>query len=757
VAYDQAEVPEGVQEAVRAAYSDASQFIDDEIAPLREKAFSYFDGYVWNRAGKPEMPDDLEGRSSIVMREVADTIQQMLPGLIRVFTSGEQVVQFVPNGPEDEALAEQQTDYVNHVMNSDGNSFFVLLHDALHDALLKKTGVLMWYWDERVTVDEMTFTGLTPFQAARLEQDPEIEVLERTETFAAPLASPPPSEAAGGMSPSAALPPFGQMAAAPGVNPSLAPGAPFAEPTIDMRVRRRRTRGALRVEAVPPEEFVIARDARDVPTTPYCARRRLPTVSELVEAGYDREAVERHAREDIEFGLNEEAEQRNPGLRERVSGSPRDRSQWRVLYAEHYIRFDSDDDGVAELHRVCTVGEQCEEVLHDEIVPEAPFAVFSPVRLPHAVFGYSVADQVIDLQDLKTQIMRSVLDSLAESLDPKMGVVENAVRMEDVLNNERGAVIRMSAPGMVQPFAMPFVGPQAMGVMAYLDEVRAQRTGITRASQGLDPEILQSTTKAAVQNTVEAAQERVEMIARTIAETGVKALFRGVLRAIIRHQDKPRVVRLRNQWIEVDPRAWDAEMDVSVNVGLGRGTDEQKMGFLGQIVQKQEQILATLGPGNPLVDLRQLRSTYAEMLRLAGYKDASRFFREIDQAAMQQMAQASQQRQPPMDPNMMLAQVEAQKAQIDMQIAREKMQLEWLKAQQADDRERDRTEADIALRAAEMQAKYGAQVDMAAIKASIDRDRNLMQMQAQQQRDAMQMQQRREQAAMQSQQQGAVQ
>jgi hypothetical protein len=216
-------------------------------------------------------------------------------------------------------------------------------------------------------------------------------------------------------------------------------------------------------------------------------------------------------------------------------------------------------------------------------------------------------------------------------------------------------------------------------------------------------------------------------------------------------------VRLRNQWIEVDPRAWDADMDVSVNVGLGRGTEEQKMGFLAQIVQKQEQILTTLGPANPLVDLRQLRSTYAEMLRLAGYKDASRFFKEIDEATMQQMAQASQQRQPPMDPNLMLAQVEAQKAQIDMQIAREKMQLEWLKAQQSDDRERDRTEADIALRAAEMQARYGAQIDMAAIKASIDRDRNLMQMQAQQQRDAMQRQQRREQAAMQGQQQGVVQ
>jgi hypothetical protein len=503
---------------------------------------------------------------------------------------------------------------------------------------------------------------------------------------------------------------------------------PGPQPQIDATVRRERIKRVLRVQAVPPEEFLIAREARTVGTSRYTAHRTSPTVSELIELGYDRETVEAHAKPDPSERntvRTNEARQRNPGLRESDYDGGPDISTWRVPYTEQWVRLDADGDGIAELHRICTVGETDEEIVTDEIDYDAPFALLSAVRLPHAAIGYSIADQTIDLQDIKTSVLRSILDSLAQSIFPRTAVVENAVTMDDVLNNEVGAIIRMQAPGMVQPLSEPFIGQQALGVLNYLDEMRAQRTGISRQSQGLDANVLQSTTKSAVSASVEAQQDRVELIARTFAEIGVKDVFKGLLRHIIRHQDKPRVVRLRNQWVNVDPRFWDAEMDVSVNVGLGRGTDDQRMAFLQTIGQKQEQVLQMLGPDNALVSIGQLRETYAEMLSIAGFKNPDRFFKVVTPTQERMLSQQMAQNKPP-DPNQLLAQVEGEKTKAKFQTDQSQQQLDMAKAKSDDDFRRDELDADTLLRAAEIQAKYGTQVDIQAIQAALERDRQAL-------------------------------
>jgi hypothetical protein len=200
-------------------------------------------------------------------------------------------------------------------------------------------------------------------------------------------------------------------------------------PIIDCRVRRTRTRRILRVQAVPPEEFLIAREARDVTTARYVAHRTTPTVSDLLERGYDRETVEEHASPDAEARntfRQSEAQQRNPGLREGDPDGGPDISTWRVPHTEQWVRLDADGDGIAELHRICTVGENDPEIVADEIDAEAPFALLNAVRLPHAAIGYSIADQTIDLQDIKTSVLRSILDSMAQAIFPRTAVVENA-------------------------------------------------------------------------------------------------------------------------------------------------------------------------------------------------------------------------------------------------------------------------------------------------------------------------------------------
>jgi hypothetical protein len=493
--------------------------------------------------------------------------------------------------------------------------------------------------------------------------------------------------------------------------------------TFEVKIRRQLKQNRVVIETVPPEEFLIAREARDLDTAAYVGHRSLKTMSELVAMGYDQEEIEEFAGQGDVFSINYEAQTRNPAIMSFMMHADNpDPSMRRVLYVESYVRIDKDGDGIAELRKVCSLGN-AHHILHDEIATDVPFAFFCPDPEPHMVIGQSIADQTMDLQRIKSAVVRNTMDSLAQSINPRTVVVEGQVNMDDVLNNECGAIIRARAPGMVQALSEPFVGQAAMPMIAYLDQVRAQRTGISGASQGLDPDVLQSTTKAAVTATVQGAQERIELIARMFAENGMKRLFKGLLKIVCRHQDKPRTIKLRGKWVAVDPRYWDADLDVSVNVGLGRGTDQDKMGFLMQVAQKQEGIMQLLGPMNPLSDVSQYRNTLAQICTLAGFKDASRYFKQVDP---QQLAQQMQRPQPP-DPNMLLAQIEQQKTQASIAQTNAKVQADILEANQRDKREREKMHLDALLRLAEIEAKYGGQIDLARIEAQLSQEQAIAQ------------------------------
>jgi hypothetical protein len=694
---------EEFQGAVKAAIKDAADYIDDEVAPYRERAIRYYRGDAFG--------NEEEGRSQVVMTEVRDTILAMMPSLLRVFTASEKPVEFAPRRAEDVAMAEQATDYVSYVFNVD-NPGFSILHSAFKDALKTKIGVFKWYTSTTTEVREENYSGIDDAQLAVLQQDGEIEVLQVVMTGEG--------------------------------DPDPMTGMP--SPLYDVMIRRRIDNKRQCVECVPPEEFLIARNARDLDTADYVGHRSLKTLSELVEMGYDAETIEQHGNSSSSFELNLEAQTRNPALRDWMGGASdtsADPAMRRYEYVESYIRIDRDGDGVAELRRICTIGE-ASFILHDEMVDEVKMAVICPDPEPHMVIGSSMADQVMDLQLIKSNVVRNTLDSLAQVIHPRTVVVEGAVNMDDVLNVETGGVIRATQPGMIQELGNTFVGQQAMPIIAYLDDVKASRTGMSKASQGLDADVLQSTTKAAVTATMSAAQERLEMVARIFAETGIKRLFRGLLKEVIRNQDRPRMVRLRNAWVPIDPRAWDADMDVVVNVGLGTGSIEQRVNLLTMVSAKQQEILQTLGMQNPLVTLKQYRNTMAQILELSGLKDASRYFSEITPEAEQQMAQPQEQQS---DPAQILAQVEAEKIKADIAIAQMKAQLDVQKQKASDDLERDKLDADIWLKATEMQLKYGTQVQVEGLYAQIQRERDAAKIMADQQR----MQQ---QAAMRAQQPG---
>ena len=662
---------------------DAIDYIDNTISPVRAEATEYYRGQPFG--------DEEDGRSQVVSMDVRDTVQAILPSLMRIFHGTDRTVEYAPQGPEDVQAAEQATDYANFIINRDNNGFLAM-HSAFKDALIRKVGVLKCWWDDQTTIDAYNYTGLDDNALAALAADPDAMI-----TVQASM-------------------PFGE----PMIDPVT--GMQMPMPMVhDVRVEYTRPDGRVKLEAVPPEELLISREAKSIEEADYVAHRRIVTVSELVAMGYDYDDVSSMSSAYDDMNTNVERYTRNPALTNEMN-ERNDPAMKKVLYVENYIRVDYDGDGIAELRKICTAGDG-NKILNNEPIDMAPFATFCPDPEPHDFFGISVADTVMDIQRIKSVIMRNTLDSLAMSIHPRVAVTEGMVNLDDVMNTEVGSIIRQRQAGQVQPLSMPFVGREAFPVLQYMDQVKEARTGISKASQGLDANVLQSTTASAVAATVSAAQQHIELIARVFAETGMKDLFKIVLHLITTHQDAPRMVRLRNEFVPIDPRVWNSSMDVSINVSLGRGTDAERMMMLRQIGEMQKDAMKTMGPQNPLTDITKLSNTLKAMTELAGFKDTSQFW-----SNPAEFTPPPKQDKP--DVNEMLIQVQIQQIQADIQKKAAQLQLDREKMQMEDDRKRDELEAELFVKAEEMKAKYGGQLNVEQIRSELAINREVLKAQA---------------------------
>jgi hypothetical protein len=663
---------------------DAIDYIDNWVSPARATATQYYRGDPFG--------DEEEGRSQVVSMDVRDTVQSIMPSLLRIFHGSDRTVEFMPQNAEDVPSAKQATDYANFIINRD-NRGFLEMHSAFMDALVRKVGVLKCYWEDKTEFETVEYTGLDEAGLATLMSDPDVEISIVNST----------------------------RVGEPQLDPMT--GEILMPPMIhDVRAEYTRPDGRVKIEAVPPEEFLISREAKSVEDADYVAHRRIMTVSELVAMGYDYDDVYNLSSSYDDMDTNVERNTRNPALANDMN-SRTDAAMRRVLYVENYVRVDYDGDGIAELRKICTGGDG-KKILSNEPCSMAPFATLCPDPEPHDFFGMSVADAVQDIQRIKSSIMRNTLDSLAMSIHPRVAIVEGMVNIDDVMNVENGAIIRQRAAGQVQPLNIPFVGQQAFPVLQYMDEIKESRTGISKASMGLDAGALQSSTATAVAATVSSAQQHIEMIARIFAETGIKRLYELVLHNIITHQDRPRMIRLNNDFVEIDPKVWNAKMDVSINVALGRGSDTERMMMLRHIGEMQKEAMATMGPQNPLTDIQKLSNTLREMTALAGFKDTSQFW--SDPAQFQ--PPAPEPEKPSIEEQ--LVQVQIQSIQADMQKKAADLDMQRQKMVMEDDRKRDELEADLYVKAEEMKAKYGTQLNVAQIKADMAINREVMKAQA---------------------------
>ena len=673
-----------LQGIIRSEMDDAEDYIN-QIGKDRAESTDYYLG------NEPENVSDLQ--SNFVSTDVRDSVLFMLPSIMRTFFGTKKVVEFVPNGPEDIAVAEQQTDYINYIVQQK-NSGFKVFYDAFKDALVRKSGFVKAFWDETMTATTHEYTDLDPASYQALILDPDVEVVDESI----------------------------KMESITMLNPETGEEITQESPaSYDLTIRRVKRKDQVCIEAVPPEEVLISRNARSFAESPYVAHRMVKTVSDLVAMGYDRDEIEEYAGSGSSFDADTytEREAREPIGGNMYPGGASSEHSKEVLYVEHYCFYDLDDDGIDERVRVCTVGNGA-NIINCEAWDDLPIAMFCPDPEPHTAIGSCPADYVKPIQAAKSQIMRDTLDSLGHSIFPRMGVVEGQVNIDDVLNTDIGQPIRMRAPGMVQPFSVPFVGKEAFPVLGYLDESKENRTGVSKASAGLNADALQSSTKSAVAATMSGAQGRIELICRHFAEGGMQQLFKLVNGLVIKHQDAQAMYRLNNQFVTVDPRYWDADKDMVVNVAISKSSDEEKSALLAQMAGKQEQILQTMGPSNPLVSLQQYSNTLTKIIEMAGFKDAQAFIN----TQVPPMPPQPEQQQP--DAAEMLAQAEMQKAQVQAQKAMIDAETDRMKIIMDDDRDRDKAEANIRLKAAELNAKYGAQVNVAEINALMERDRETL-------------------------------
>jgi hypothetical protein len=502
-------------------------------------------------------------------------------------------------------------------------------------------------------------------------------------------------------------------------------GMEMEMPIHSVKISKVKEKGELRVESVPPEEFFINRDARSLEDAYIVAHRTDMRAGDLIAMGFEKDVILNLDSFDSGSEMTEAEVFERRGYDEDFSDEDiQDPAMRNVAVTEAYMRIDADGTGVPVLHKL-TCGGTSYELLDYEPCDEIPFAKFEIDPEPHTFYGRSLAEIIIDDQDAATSILRGILDNVAMTNNPRLAVVEGQVDIDDVLNNEIGAVVRMRQPGAVQDLTVPFVAGQTLGALSYLDGLVETKTGVTRASMGLDPDAMQSTTKAAVTATVQAAAGQVEVMVRNLAD-GMRDLFGIMLRLYAKNVDEEQMMRLNGSFVPVDPRVWNTSMDVSINVGLGTGREEEKMMGLNQALQMQTMVYQTYGPMNGLVSMTNIRNTLADLLAASGVRNADRYFAPITpeiEAQMLQMQQQAQSQQGQQDPNAAFLQAEQMKAQTKMQSDMAKLQLDAQKAAADDDLKRDKMAQDLLVDAAKIYGQYGTAVDVAKVQAEQDKVR----------------------------------
>lgn len=675
---------EDMQSIVKRAIEDAREFIDEDIAPARELADAYYRG----RTAVKQTP----GRSAIVVTRVRDAVKSVVPSLARVFTQSDTIAEFTSEMEADEKICVQQTLYVNQVFHKFGG--YQALIQACTDALKSRVGVVKVSLDRKPVATHSFEDLVTPEQLQMLQTDETQAITEITPPMPAP-------EGEGEV--------YGVV------------------------LTKQSFRNRWHLDPVPPESFFISRNATSLEDARVVGTATNMEVWEAMQTlGF---TLDDFTGGDRDPDLDTEAHLRT-GIDPEGDADNADTFSREVLITEAWMRLDADGDGVPELRHLITVGTGY-KIIVDEPANFIPLAVFRAELQPHTFFPICLAEDLMQDQDAQTALLRSIIDNTGLVNSPRTAAVEEAVNLVDLQNGEIGSIIRTKAPGMIEELVTPFVAGQTLPVLQYLEAIAEQRSGVTKLSQGISADVLQSTAKEAAGAMVQGSDARIEMMARNLAETGVTELFLCILRTAMYEMRGPQSIRTQQGFEEIRPDLWHDQVSINVNVGLGNGRVGEKAMVLTEVSQAQAQVMGMLGLDNPLAGWEQYRKAIADKLKLAGIRNVSDYLplvpaqviAQIAQGMRQMQAQAGQQP----DPTAGLVEAEKIKGQVQMQIKsaeiQQKGQIEqaklqtqlttdMLRAKADDDRARDLAAAEFAIKAQQVQLDAAAKAQVAAQQAA---------------------------------------
>ena len=601
----------------------------DELSLQREKAMDYYYAMPFG--------NEVDGRSQFVDSTVMDTIEWIKPSLMRVFAGGDEMVKFTPVGPEDVPMAQQATDYVNYVFTK-MNPGWSILYAWFTDALLSKNGIVKVWWEEDSTEEREEYFALTDDELNSLLSDENVEVIEHTEDIL---------EQDNGM------------------------GGITAEPAHDITIKRAVIHGQVRVENVPPDEFLIARESKTIEESRFVCHRVKKTLSDLREMYGDIDPADLGSADDMgDFTTERRARYAFDNSDNFGFNSSETEEALKTYWLhENYLKTDYDGDGIAELRKVSIVGSY---VLENDAVDYIPFVSITPISIPHKFFGLSVADLVMDLQLIKSTLMRNLMDNAYNQNFGRYAVLEGQANLDDLLTQRPGGVVRVKSPNAIMPLATPPLESYSFEMLEYLDGLRESRAGVSKMSQGLDENALKShTTATAVNAVTTAAQSRVELIARNFAETGVRQLMRTIYNLLQKHQDIETVMELRGEWVNVRPFSWRPALDCTVSVGLGSGNRDQQLMHLSAMIQFASE---TMAGGLQVVSQKNMYNMGAELLKNMGFPNIQDFLTDPDTvpppgpSPEEQQAQAEVElKNKELDIKAADVQIKAQKLQLDAQ------------------------------------------------------------------------------------------
>jgi hypothetical protein len=681
---------EQILAAIDAAEESAFGPKSSEIASDRSDAL---DRYM----GKP-YGDEKAGRSQVVSRDVSDVVEGVTANVLKPFVGGDRVVVFNPRGPEDEEAAQQETDYINFVV-MDRNNGFVVLNSAVKDALLLRNGYVKCGWTKREDVTTEKYQGLSDEELALLSEDEDIEIAGHSEY------------------PAFTLPQV--------LGPDGMPQPQDIPMLHDVQVKRKKPTEYVEVLPCPPDELLVSQRSTEpsLQNADFVQHRTRKTISEIREMGYK---VPDDITDDdgTEDNLEDYARNLFSAETDAFTDPTADAARRLVLFKESFIRLDKNGDGIAELRKVCSIGKT---LLADDEADLIPIACFTPILMPHRHHGISVYDLVKDIAETKTALVRSFLDNrYLQNNAEKVINVEAVENIDDFLTSRPGGLkrVRGEPAGAVMPLVVPDTGSGALMALEYMDNIRENRTGYTKTAQGMKSGSLATDTLGELENQWNQSSIRLEMIARTIAETGMRDLFRIAHALTLKHGSKAEKVRLRNKWVVVNPREWVRRTDLSISVGLGSTTGPQQMQHLQMIAMAQEKAVA-MG----LVTPENVYNTAAKMATAAGFKNPEEFFTKPEKTPKQgpdgqpvmdengQPVMESKMPQPPKDPMVQAEEIKAQTT----------MQLEPMKLQAQQQIEQQKTQNNV------QQAQFEAQTSAQLEEYKINKQAELERFKAEQQ------------------------